>query len=157
MRDRLYATTITLFGKAVLIEGASNSGKSSVALSLIQQFGATLLSDDYTTLCLENNALIALGQDGKLEVRGVGIIDVPYTSQAPVLGVISLEPLATIERLPHLHTKNIAGIAVPCCMLPADHYLTPLRVYTVAQLWHKHDSLSLQDSLAQGTLPRSTS
>ena len=150
MLKRIYATSVALFGKAVLIEGAPNSGKSSVALSLIQQFGATLISDDYTTVLVEENALVATAANGLLEVRGVGIIEMPVVQNAPVMGVISLENFADVDRLPLPHTKMIAGITLPCCILPKDHYLTPLRVYTVAQVWHKHGSLLLQDSLAQG-------
>ena len=45
--ETLHASSVSIDGRAVLIEGMSGSGKSDLAMRLIDR-GATLVSDDYT-------------------------------------------------------------------------------------------------------------
>ena len=71
--DRLHATAVAIGGVAVLIEGPSGSGKSDLALRLIDR-GAVLISDDQTLLIRAGSRLLARPPQtiaGKLEVRGV--------------------------------------------------------------------------------------
>ena len=74
--------TCVAFGRAgVLIRGSSGSGKSDLALRLIDN-KAKLVSDDQV-LAMEKNGKIVLSAPrsiaGKIEVRGVGIMDMQYT------------------------------------------------------------------------------
>ena len=65
------ATSVSIDGIGLLIEGAPKTGKSSLALSLIDE-GAKLISDDLTFLSLKNNKLYALPQKkmtGQLFIR----------------------------------------------------------------------------------------
>ena len=70
------ATSVSMDGIAILIEGEPKSGKSSLALSLIEE-GANLISDDVTFLSLQNQKLYAKPAEklaGALFIRGMGIL-----------------------------------------------------------------------------------
>ena len=72
--ETLHASTVSIKGRAVLIEGPSGSGKSDLALRLIDR-GATLVSDDYTIVRRIDGNLIASAPPniaGLCEVRGCG-------------------------------------------------------------------------------------
>jgi len=89
-------------GMAVLLIGGSGSGKSDVALRLIAE-GGTLISDDQTLLSTDGERLFAESVDtieGKMEIRGIGIISVPHMAKAPIALVVQLAPGAATERLP---------------------------------------------------------
>jgi serine kinase of HPr protein (carbohydrate metabolism regulator) len=77
----------------VLLLGRSGSGKSDLALRLIQA-GARLVSDDRTELFVENKHLFArapAGIKGLLEVRGAGIVALPAAAKARVALAVTLE------------------------------------------------------------------
>jgi len=77
----------------VLIIGKSGAGKSDLALRLIER-GAILVSDDRTELLLAGGSLIARAPAnirGLIEVRGVGIIAVPFAPKARVALAVSLD------------------------------------------------------------------
>lgn len=113
---RLHASAVAIDGRGVLILGASGSGKSSLALRLIDR-GATLIADDQVELRERQGRLHAGALApiyGKLEVRGVGIIDCDATA-APIALAIDLERPA--ERLPEPWTTTIEGIDIPTLAL----------------------------------------
>lgn len=115
------ASAVVIGGRALLIEGAPGSGKSSLALALIDR-GAGLIGDDAVTLTADGDRLVASAPPniaGLLEVRGVGLVRMPLAPPAPVALILSLGTAAP-ERLPDtpLPTRIIAGIAVP--LLPFD-------------------------------------
>ena len=102
MNDRLllHATAIAIEGHALLLRGASGSGKSDLALRLIDA-GARLVADDQSELYRSGDRVIVRAPAtiaGLLEVRGIGIF--------------RLDPLS-IERLPAPHTETILGVALP--------------------------------------------
>ncbi|WP_086608013.1 HPr kinase/phosphorylase [Erythrobacter donghaensis] len=110
------ASAVAIGGRALLIAGPPGSGKSSLALALIDR-GAGLIGDDAVTLRQEGEALIAAPPPniaGLLEVRGVGIITLPTAPPAPVALLLDLSG-DPAERLPPdpLPTRVIAGVAVP--------------------------------------------
>ncbi len=123
----IHATTIAIHGRAVLIEGPSGAGKSDLALRLIDR-GAVLVSDDYTRLAADGISLYAEAPAtiaGKLEVRGVGIIDTACHGPSPVaLAVVLGEP----ERHPEASTREIAGIAVPAVTIRPFEASAPIKV-----------------------------
>src|SRR6478752_5882906 len=83
--ETLHASTVAKDGRAVLITGPSGSGKSDLALRLLDR-GFTLVSDDQTILKKDGTRLIAstpMTIAGKLEVRGLGIIDMERTDNVP--------------------------------------------------------------------------
>ena len=76
------ATCVAVHGRAVLIEGPSGSGKSALALALIDR-GAVLIGDDGVTLEQRGNALLASPPPriaGLLEVRNLGLLTFPVAA-----------------------------------------------------------------------------
>ena len=120
-RETRHATTVAIGGRAVLIEGRSGAGKSDLALRLIDR-GAQLVSDDYTVVTRdETGCLLAAPPPtiaGRMEVRGIGIIEMPYRADVPVALVVTLT--ATPDRLPLTPLRcAIVGMSIPCILLPA--------------------------------------
>lgn len=117
-----HATAVLVGAHAVLIRGPSGAGKSRLALELIQAAGgghlrfARLVADDRVSLEAVNGRLVARAPDalaGLLEVRGVGILQLPYEACAIVGLVVDLA--AAAERLPppDQQQTEIAGIRLP--------------------------------------------
>jgi HPr kinase/phosphorylase len=84
----------------ILLLGPSGAGKSSVALKLLAM-GAMLVADDRAELFVHEEVLCArapAGLSGLLEVRGLGIVKLPYAADARVALAVELGSAA--ERLP---------------------------------------------------------
>ncbi len=89
-------TAVSIKGRGLLIEGAPGSGKSSLALALIDR-GAMLVGDDGVTLAALNGRLFAgpaPATAGLLEVRNVGLVPMPFVDRAAIALVIALDPEA---------------------------------------------------------------
>ncbi len=74
--ETMHASTVAIEGRAVLITGASGSGKSDLTLRLLDR-GFTLVSDDQTIVKKTGTKLCASAPPiikGKLEIRGIGIV-----------------------------------------------------------------------------------
>ena len=77
----VHGTMMNIYGKGVLIAGKSGIGKSELALDLINR-GHMMIADDLVEVSRVNNYLKCSAPDnikGKLEVRGLGIIDINRT------------------------------------------------------------------------------
>src|SRR3954466_11161909 len=98
--ETLHASTVATDGRAVLITGPSGSGKSDLTLRLLDR-GFTLVSDDQTIVRRDGDRLVATPPPtlaGKLEVRGIGIIETPHDSDVPIALIVELS--SDVERLP---------------------------------------------------------
>ncbi|KQN33214.1 aldolase [Sphingomonas sp. Leaf38] len=126
--DRLHATTVAIDGVAVMIEGVSGSGKSDLALRLIDR-GASLVSDDQTLVVRSGKILLARAPAtiaGRLEVRGLGILAMPHVEDVPVGLLVSLD--AAIDRMPERRLRRIAGIDVRQVAVDPFHASAPIKV-----------------------------
>lgn len=127
--DMLHATTVTRNGRAVIIVGPSGSGKSDLALRLLDR-GFNLVSDDQTMVRKANGRLIAAAPatiKGKLEVRGIGIVEVTAVDDVPVCLLVELTH--DVERLPDDSRKRIMlGLEVPLISLDALTASAPEKV-----------------------------
>lgn len=127
--ETLHATSVAIGGRAVLLCGVSGSGKSDLALRLIDR-GAMLVSDDYTLVKRIEGALVATAPatiSGRMEVRGIGIVNLPAISEAPVALIIDLAD--TIERMPDaMPPRAVAGVAVPVTRLNPFEQSAPIKV-----------------------------
>lgn len=119
-----------------MIEGAPASGKSALALALIDR-GALLVGDDGVLLEATAGALVARPHPrtrGLLEIRNLGLVTVPVCEQAEVALLIRLDPAA--PRFIEAATgAERAGVALPCVTLWPDPYPPALKVEHALRLY----------------------
>lgn len=116
---RVHGSSVAIDGQGILLRGPSGSGKSDLALRLIDQ-GAILVADDQTELCREGDRIAMRAPSaiaGLIEVRGLGILPVPHLPRASLCLIADLAPQAAIERMPEPQCCDIEGIAVPVVSL----------------------------------------
>ncbi len=115
LKTQIHASCVELGGSAVLLCGPSGSGKSDLALRLIEA-GARLVADDRTDLVAEDGHLIASAPAsiaGRMEIRGVGIVSMPAVARSPVSMAVDLVAAADLERLPEARHCAYLGIGLP--------------------------------------------
>jgi len=121
------ASCVAIGGRALLIEGMPGSGKSSLALALIDR-GAVLVGDDGVMLERRDEQLWASPPPniaGKLEIRNVGIVDLP-TVQAPVALVLRLDEGAP-RYVEQAEQTGLTGLTLPLIRLWPGAPALPLR------------------------------
>jgi len=127
--ESIHASSVAIGGRAVLIAGPSGSGKSDLALRLLDR-GFTLVSDDRTLVRRFGARLIASAPPqiaGKLEVRGIGIVEMEAKGDIPVALVVELT--SDIERLPDdSRERTILGVALPVVSVDAMTASAPSKV-----------------------------
>ena len=118
--ETIHASTVAADGRAVLITGPSGAGKSDLALRLLDR-GFTLVSDDQTILKRDGDRLLAAAPPniaGKLEIRGIGIVDMAHSNDIPVALLVELA--SAIERLPDAsERRTILGVTLPLVSIDA--------------------------------------
>ncbi len=112
--ETIHASCVARDGRAVLISGPSGAGKSDLALRLLDR-GFTLVSDDQTIVRRDDDQLIASPPPniaGKLEIRGIGIVEMAHVSDVPVALLVELT--SDIQRMPDdSRSRPILGVSVP--------------------------------------------
>ena len=147
--------SVTLHGSAVaykdrglIVTGDSGTGKSSLTTELIAH-GAGLVADDWVVIERGRAGGLVMSAPkpiaGLLELRGIGLVRLPYTDQAPLTCIVDLnrEPA---ERLPRLQERRFLGVSYPVicgkgrpglasalmAVLMAGEVLDPARTTTAA-------------------------
>src|SRR5690349_1200343 len=119
--ETAHASTVAVEGRAVMISGPSGSGKSDLALRLLDR-GFTLVSDDQTIVRREGDRLVASAPatiKGKLEIRGVGIVEMDTVSDVPV--ALYVELTSEIVRLPDdRRERPVLGVNLPLISVDAQ-------------------------------------
>lgn len=140
-RQPRHATVVALYRQGrwhgVMLEGPSGSGKSDLALRLIRQCGAALVTDDRALVFPSGGQLYASAPAaiaGMMEMRGLGIVPRPFLS--PVRIRLRVEAAQTEpERLPEPRTTDIEGVSVPtlslCLPRPATPHMIAVAVETL--------------------------
>ena len=127
--EMLHASTVALDGRAVVISGPSGSGKSDLALRLLDR-GFILVSDDQTILRRDGDRLLASAPEtirGKLEIRGVGIVEMETVGDVPV--ALFVELTSDIERIPDdSRERLILDVKVPLISVDALTASAPSKV-----------------------------
>jgi serine kinase of HPr protein (carbohydrate metabolism regulator) len=127
--ETVHASTVAIGGLAVLISGPSGSGKSDLALRLLDR-GFALVSDDQTIVRRDGDRLIAAAPPniaGKLEVRGIGIVEMERLDNVPVALIVELT--SDIQRLPDdSRERLLLGVALPLVSIDATTASAPSKV-----------------------------
>jgi serine kinase of HPr protein (carbohydrate metabolism regulator) len=130
----IQATCIIVEGAGVLLRGPPGSGKSDLALRLIDS-GAKLVADDGVELRRASDAVIAClppgapeSVRGRIEVRGLGIAPVPTVAEARLDLVVDLVPADAVERLPEPATAELLGVKLSLLRLNGLEPSAPAKV-----------------------------
>jgi HPr kinase/phosphorylase len=135
----VHSTTIAIAGRGVMLRGPSGSGKSELALRLMEEAGnglgsvdlrAELLADDQTEVFEQHSQLWVRcphNIHGLMEIRGLGIFKVAPHLPCPLAFVVDLQPADTIERMPEEadRTTTLLGHQVPHIGLDASKVAAP--------------------------------
>lgn len=118
-----HGTAVLTGGKGILLRGRSGSGKSSLALRLLDDalflgIPAFLVADDRVILVREGERVMITAVDslrGLLEVRGLGLIEVDSVQKAPLDLVVDLVAPQAIERYPEKDDLStiVEGVSLP--------------------------------------------
>lgn len=126
--ETIHASCVSLGGRAVLICGPSGSGKSDLALRLIDR-GAILVSDDYTIVQRRDGRLYAAPPpsiEGRMEIRGIGIVEMEHSRNVPICLAIDLA--RTPQRMPEASESYFAvGVGIPSVALGALEPSAPVK------------------------------
>jgi serine kinase of HPr protein (carbohydrate metabolism regulator) len=127
-----HGTVVEIGGWGVLLRGAPGSGKSSLALRLIDAEGfglgnkplrARLVADDQFLLAKSGPSLVASPPAqlaGLLEIRGLGLVNLPYLPEVSLNLVVELGTAA--PRMPEAHELQtvLEGVVLKRIMLEAS-------------------------------------
>lgn len=131
MADKqIHATCVSLDNQGVILRGPSGSGKSDLALRLIDQ-GGMLIADDRVDLIHQGGSIIASSPQeisGLLEVRGVGIIRLACLASIAVGLVVDLVDSKDMQRLPETVSTQLYGIEIRYLELNAFESSTPAKI-----------------------------
>lgn len=128
----LQASCVAIGERGLLIEGPPGSGKSGLALALIDR-GAVLVGDDSLMVEADAGRLVARPHPqtrGLLEVRNLGLVRMPVCEQVPVSLVVRLDEAAA-RYIEEPDTALIEAVPIP-----------------LVRLWPESQSLVLKAELA---------
>jgi HPr kinase/phosphorylase len=137
-RELVHGTCVALGERAALLRGKSGSGKSDLALRFLALPGdgdlrPQLVADDQVWIYLEDGRAVASAPEalaGLIEVRGLGIAEMPFVASAPLILVCDLVASDTVPRMPPEPWDHvpIAGGSIPALKLSAFEESAPLKL-----------------------------
>jgi HPr kinase/phosphorylase len=130
MKEIIHATAVQINGAGILLRGLSGSGKSDLALRLIDQ-GAVLIADDQVE-CQKRKDAVFLSAPatlaGLIEIRGLGLMRLPFAADVILRLVIDLVPQEQMQRMPEAFFAQICGDAIPCFQLCPWQASAPVKI-----------------------------
>jgi serine kinase of HPr protein (carbohydrate metabolism regulator) len=112
--DSFYGTAVAYYGCGVLIRGPSGSGKSDLALRLIDD-GGILIADDQVLIKFVGKELHLSAPNsisGLIEVRGVGVLKIKHVSGVPLSLIVDINTKEQLQRLPAIKKEVINDIHI---------------------------------------------
>lgn len=133
------ATCVAVAGRGVLIEGGSGTGKSALALALIDR-GAVLVGDDSVLLAAIDGRLIAYPHPqtrGLLEIRNLGLLTFPIAEMVEIALLIELD-VAAPRFIEGARVVERAGLTIPALSLWPDTMPPVLKVEQALRVYGLH-------------------
>ena len=138
-RELVHGTCVAFGRRGALLRGSPAAGKSDLALRFLAlpaegEARPLLVADDQVFIAAgANGALLASPPPtlaGKIEVRGLGILEVPYLAEAELVLVCDLVGEKEVPRMPPEAWERtaLAGIAVPSLKLAPFEASAPLKL-----------------------------
>ena len=149
----LHGTCVSVGGEGVLILGEPGSGKSALALRLIDEPGygisgvllrSELVADDQVIVTRDQDRLMASAPAalrGKLEIRGLGIVTLATPPAVSLALVVKLQDHAAIERLPNPAIFDILEMALPLVEIDGKMPSSPARLRAALNWLKQQDAL----------------
>lgn len=138
---QIHGTCIEIDGCGILLRGTSGSGKSDLALRLIDT-GAYLIADDRVELRADNGIVRAFAPKeiiGLLEIRGLGLFETKYHMETALRLVVDLMSGVEVERLPMARTCTLEGVCIPFVILAPFEESAVAKVRFIAQTLNGHN------------------
>jgi serine kinase of HPr protein (carbohydrate metabolism regulator) len=138
--ELVHGTCVALGRGAALIRGPSGSGKSDLALRFLflarrgpaALEAPTLVADDQVRLIRDGARVLATAPDtirGKIEVRGVGIVELKSLAEAELKLVVDLVWPDEVERLPAMDPAvEVLGVRLPVLPLRPWESSAPIKL-----------------------------
>ena len=138
-RELVHGTCVALGRRGALLRGESGSGKSDLALRFLALAGdgelrPILVADDQVFVEPNGKGQLLASPPktiaGKIEIRGLGIVAVPYLSEAELVLVCDLVSDKDVPRMPvePWERTEIAGRLVPALKLAPFELSAPLKL-----------------------------
>jgi serine kinase of HPr protein (carbohydrate metabolism regulator) len=138
-RELVHGTCVAFGRRAALLRGAPGAGKSDLALRFLalSPDGAMrpmLVADDqvFAEAAADGSVIVSAPPAiaGKIEVRGLGIVEVPFQAEAELVLVCDLTDTKDVPRMPpeSPDVTDIAGISLPLLRLAPFEASTPLKL-----------------------------
>jgi HPr kinase/phosphorylase len=132
---------VALGGAGAILQGPSGSGKSDLALRFAletpEALNAMLVADDQVRVEARQGKLFASPPErlaGKIEVRGVGIVSLPYLAEAELKLICRLAETYDVPRLPDFTlTETLCGVALPVMTLAPFEPSAPAKLRLALQ------------------------
>ena len=139
----IHATAVAVDNSGILLCGASGSGKSDLALRLIDR-GAKLISDDRVIIRKASDLPRLYAPPniaGKIEIRALGITAIPFEEGVTLRLAVMLDQIP--ERLPDGWKISVfGGFSIPMLAINGFEASAPIKV--------EH---ALKSLLAQNIMP----
>lgn len=135
----MHGTCVVVDRMGCLLLGPSGSGKSDLALRLVMDQDAKLVADDQVALTRLGDRLVGTPPDnlaGMLEIRGLGIVNLPHRPRAKLgLAVVLVLP-DDVERMPEPNEGiEYLGVSLPLLRLAPFEASAPLKVRLATHHW----------------------
>ena len=137
---KVHGTSVSIDGDGVLFRGPSGSGKSDLALRMIN-YGAQLVSDDQVCLTRRNDNIFMSSPPtirNSMEVRGIGIVNTIAQKEAPLLLVLNMSPNNAASRMPIWQLCTFLDIKVPAVEFAPFEISAHLKVKLAINLARKN-------------------